>query len=185
MVTLQDRGDHDAPLPIMTKWLTCLHLFYDGFYGWFYSQWPLIFCYFIEGGFAANIFMFGRIPPPPPSSVRLNYIEFISPSLVCFNFYRIVKILLSCFLAWLGFTIFLFKTWLEVAVPFSVFTLFSYGSWAFSFLTDPVPFFIVFLVSSYSLVPDSCWEGLDARFLFSLDLSNVYWCGTGRSHMDG
>ena len=32
---------------------------------------------------------------------------------------------------------------------------------------------------------DSCCEELGIGWLFYFDLSNVYYCGTGRSHMDG
>ena len=59
---------------------------------------PLIFGYFIEGGFAADIFRFGSHAWifVSLSSVCLNDLEMISLSLVCLISSGIVRILLSC-----------------------------------------------------------------------------------------
>ena len=68
-----------------------------------------------------------------------------------------------------------FNTWLEVAVPVSVFILISRGYRAFFFLVDPVPFILLlFLVYSNLLVLESCCAGLGVGCLFSLYLINLY-----------
>ena len=78
-----------------------------------------------------------------------------------------------------------FYTWLEVSVHVSVFILFSCGSRPFYFLVDPLPFiFLLCFVYSDTSELESCCKGLGVWSLFSLDLSNFYWCGHGRSHMD-
>ena len=66
----------------------------------------------------------------------LEFLELISPSLVCLNFSGFVRILFSCVLDRVEFAVLVnfFKTWLEVAEPVSVFILFSHGSRAISFL---------------------------------------------------
>ena len=53
--------------------------------------------------------------------------------------------------------------------------VFFRGSRAFSFLLDPVMFFfLICLVHSDSLASDFSCEGLDVRYLFSLDLGNIF-----------
>ena len=69
---------------------------------------PLTFGYFFEEGFAANIFMFGSHSWDfflSPTLVWLNYLEMISPSSVCLNSSGIVRILLSCELSRIEFSV--------------------------------------------------------------------------------
>ena len=82
----------------------------------------LTFCYSLEGGFAANIFRFGShswiflfrrvwcdwiilVIFVSPSLACLNYLEIISPSSVYLNSSGIVRILFSCELARLKFSV--------------------------------------------------------------------------------
>ena len=59
LVALPARGDHDFPLPILTGWLMHLLEFCNVFRGWFFSRRPPHIWFFLEGGFATNIFRFG------------------------------------------------------------------------------------------------------------------------------
>ena len=59
-------------------WRVCLNFAMD-FSGDFVVDDPLIFCYFLEGGFAVNIFRFGS-----------HSCSLVSPSLLWFNLYGIV-----------------------------------------------------------------------------------------------
>ena len=107
----------------------------------------------------------------------MNYLESISPSSVCLNFSGIITTLFSCVLASIECAVLLIflNTWLKVAVPVSVFVLFSCEPRDFLFLADPVTFlFFICLAYSDSLALDSCCEGLGVGFLFSFDSSNVY-----------
>ena len=94
---------------------------------------------------------------------------------MCLNSSGIFRILFSCELARLKFAVLVFfKTWLEVAVPVSVFIIFSCGSLNFLFLADPVPFLFLFcLVYPNSLALEASYEGLGVVF-FSFGLRNVY-----------
>ena len=86
---------------------------------------PLTFCYFLERGFAANVFRFGShswiflflqvwcfwivlVVFVSQISARLDYLEMISLSLVCLNFSGIVRVLFSPELARLEFAMLIF-----------------------------------------------------------------------------
>ena len=191
LVAFPAQGDHAPPLPIMSRWLTHLRVFCDGFCGWFCSRWPLhillfswrvICCQYLQVWKSLlDIFV-------SPSLACLNYIEMISPSSVCLNISEIARILFSCELARLKFAvlvIFVFR----IGSKFLCLFLFLFYS-----LVDPVPF--RFLMTPCRLFSCFVWSNpirwqlkllagaLVSIFLFSFNLSHVYWCGTGRSHMD-
>ena len=191
LVALPSQVDYAVPLPILTGWLTCLLVFCDGFTGWFCSRWTPHILLFSWSGICCKYLQVWKsllVIMVSPSLVCLNFLESISPSLVCLNFSGIVRILFSCVLAWLEFSVLIIIVFiLGLKFPYlvSIYILFSCGSCAFYFLVDPVMFFSGFSYYSDSLALDSCWEVLGVRCFFPLDLSHVYWCGPGRSHMDG
>ena len=123
------------------------------------------------------------------------FLESFSPRSVCLNFSGIVRIV------WLGHV----GIWLEFSVLVEF--VFAYGLGSnlpcllllfrdldricracfrfFFFSVDPAPFLLLFcLCLSVSSTLDSCCEGPGVGHFSSSDLSNVYWCGLGRSHMD-
>ena len=63
MVAFPAQGDHAILYPVLTLWLTCLLEFFLNFEKYFADDSvldeSLKFCYFLEGGFVANIFQFG------------------------------------------------------------------------------------------------------------------------------
>ena len=101
---------------LLDCWRICLDFAMD-FADDFVVNDPLIFCYFLEGKSAANIFRFGIhywiflfhwvrcawiiFVVFSPGSVCLNYLEMISPSSVWLNSSGIVRIIFSCELNWL------------------------------------------------------------------------------------
>ena len=128
----------------------------------FVVNYPLIFFNFLVGGFAANIFRFGShswiflfhrlwcawiflVVVVSPSPACLNCLEMISPSLVCLNYSGIVRILFSCELARLGFSmlvIFVFRLGsnLPCLFPFLIYFLVP-----FRFSRTPCRFFSWFV----------------------------------------
>ena len=86
---------------------------------------PLTFYYFLEGGFAVNIFRFGShfwiflfhqvrcawnilVVFVSSSLACLNYLEIISFSSVCLNSSGMIRIHFSCELDWLEFSVLIF-----------------------------------------------------------------------------
>ena len=123
---------------------------------------PLTFFYFLEGGFAANIFRFGShsgiflfrrfwcawitlVFFVSLSLACLNFLEMISPSLLCLNSSGIVRILFSCELARFKFAvlvIFVFR--LGSKLP-CLFPFLFYFLIPFRFLPTPCSFFSCFV----------------------------------------
>ena len=67
------------------------------------------------------------------------------------------------------------------------FRFYSIFSWTLCFFVsrEPRPVsFLVFVVFTNLLELKASFDVLDIGCLFSSDLSNVYWCGPGWSHMD-
>ena len=189
LVVLPSQGDHASPLPIMTGWLTRLLVFCDGFREWFCSRWPPHILLFSWRGIWREYLQVWKsflVILVSPILVCLNFLESISPSSVCLNVSAITRILFSCVLARLEFSVLvIFGFRLGSKLP-CLFPFFCCGSCAFSFLVDPVLFLFLFcLVYSNSSELDSCCESLVVGCLLSFDLSNVYWCGPIHSHMEG
>ena len=136
LVVLSSWGDHAAPLPILTGWLTRLLVFCDGFLRWFCSWWPPHILLFSWRGLCCEYLQVWKsflVILVSLSLVCLDFLESIPPSSVCLNFSGILRILFSCVLARLKFpalVIFVFR--LGSKLPF----LFRF----FSFFIDPVPF---------------------------------------------
>ena len=126
---------------------------------------PLTFCYFLKGEFAENIFRFGShawifllhqfwcaciilVVFVSPSLMCLNNLEMISPSLVCLNSSEIVRILFSCELSQIEFSvlvIFVFRlgSKLLFLFPFLFYFLITFG-----FLRTPCRLFSCFVLSN-------------------------------------
>ena len=112
-----------------------------------------------------------------PSSVCLNYLEMISPSLVCLDSSGIVRTLFSCKLSWLKFTVLvIFVFIIGSKLPFLFLFLFY-------FLLDPLPFCLSWnpfhLFSSFVWYIPICWHlKILARalmlYFFSFCLSYLY-----------
>ena len=205
LVALPAQLYHYVPLPILTRWLTPLLVFRDGFCWRFCSLWPPHILLFSRRGICCQylqvwisfldifvlltlVFLNYLCYFVSPSLVCLNYIEIISPSSACLNYSGIIIILFSCVLARLKISmlvIFVFRPGSKFPCLFGR-TLFYRGYRAFSFLLDPVPFLFLFcFVYSNSLALEASCECLGFGRLFSFGLSNAYWCGPGRSHVEG
>ena len=135
-------------------------------------SWRVIFCEYIP---VWNSFLVILVSP---SLVCLNFLYLITLSLACLNFSGIVRTVFSCVLAQLKFAVlvdpvFILDSKLPCLFPFY---------FIFLWITSCI-FIVLFIYSDFSEL-DSCYEGLGVECLFSLDLSNVYWCGTGRIYMD-
>ena len=129
LVAFSARGYHAVPLPIMTGWLTCLLVFWDGFLRWACSRWPshiLLFswrricCEYLQVWKSfLGIFV-------SPIWVCLDYLESISLSSVCSNVSGIVRILFSCVLDRLEFAvlvIFVFRLGSKLPCLFSFYSI--------------------------------------------------------------
>ena len=213
LVALLARGDHTVPLPILTGWLMHLLEFCDWFRGWFCSRWPPhIWLFFWRGICCKYLQVWNSCLDLfiSPNLVCLNYLNMIVDftELVCLISSGIVRILLSCELAWIEFSlIVLFDFRLGSKLPclfpflfcflfiFRFFrTLFHFFSsfhsrerllvsflvlYCLSFLRTPLRFFSCFVL--YNPIQ---WH-LMSDVCFFFDLFNVYWYGPIQSHMDG
>ena len=129
---------------------------------------PLTFYYFLEGDFAANILRFGSnswcFCFTKCGVFELSRVYFTEFGVLEFS--GIVRILFSCVLARIEFSVLVIKKRdLDRSCRACFrFIIFSRGSHAFSFLVDPVPFIFLFCLGySNSLALDSCCEGLGVR----------------------
>ena len=127
LVALPAQLYHYVPLPILTRWLTPLLVFRDGFFWRFCSLWPPHILLFSRRGICCEYLQVWNSLMDifvSTSSVCLNDLEMISPSSVWLNSSGIIRILLSCELDRLEFS---------VIVIFD-FRLGSKFSWLFPFL---------------------------------------------------
>ena len=139
--------------------------------------------YFLEGGFCCEYLHVWKsllVIMVSPSLVCLNFLKFISPNSVCLNCSENFWILLSCVLDCFGFSVLLDLFWYSARSCRASSCFYSILPWIpyrfFSCLVWFIPICRNLNIVATALVSDI--------FLY-LFLSDVYWCGTGRTHMDG
>ena len=153
----------------MDGWRVCLNFAMD-FVDDFKVDDPLTFYYFLEGGFAVNIFRFGIhswiflfhwvwcawiifVIFVSPSLACLNYLEMIELSLVCLNSSGIVIILLYSELARLEFAVLVIFVFRLVSKLPCLFPFLFYFLVSFRFSQTPCRFFSCFVLSN-----SICWH---------------------------
>ena len=191
LIALTAQWYYAVQCPILTGWLTHLLESCNEFHGWFFSQWPpQILLSSWRGICCKHIFRFeihSCFFLVSPSLVCLNFIKSFSLSSVCLIFFWISY---NCFFLCMGSARIFCACWscLYTLLEFSMLFYFKYNCWfrTFSSPVDHVSFISLFCLCYYnSLALDSCCDGHGVGCLFSLDFSNVYWCGNIHMHIDG
>ena len=138
------------------------------------------FCFTEFGVLELSLFFFVS-----PSLACLNYLEMISRSLACLNYSRMVRILFSYELTRLEFAVLvIYLKILGSKLPF-LFPFLSYFLVPFRFSRTLFRFFSCLFWSNLI-----CWHlkllarALVSDVFFYFDLSQVYCCGPGQTHMD-